>query len=66
MVLFFRIPLLILAALVVFIISYVIWAHRVCRNLEPSKEKLNYGEALTNETHHLNLGFLWVFEILSI
>jgi hypothetical protein len=52
--------------LIAFIIGYMIWWRVQCRGYQPTTEKLKYSEALSNETHHLSLRWLWSFEILSI
>lgn len=65
-VLLFEVPLLPLAAWVIYLIWLLIWIRTKTRGLSLANEKLTYGEALNNETNKLSSGFLWFFEILSL
>ncbi len=65
-VLLMEIPFIPLILLVVYLGGYILWARAKTRNLVPTKEKLTYGEAISNETIKLSLGLLWFFEIVSV
>jgi hypothetical protein len=65
-VVLFEVPLLPLAAWVIYLIWLLIWIRTKTRGLSPANEKLTYGEALNNETSKLSSGLLWFFEILSL